>query len=105
MYGRHTVKSCDWKIYIDGSKPPDMSHVSSAAVTRSQAKQSENAYRKVPDPIINEKEGLKQAQSTDPKMDCIRRRVESGNVTVSSGLNRDELRLCGRTICCLYSLQ
>ena len=29
---------------IDGSKLPDMSHFSAAAVTRSQAKQSENAY-------------------------------------------------------------
>ena len=50
---------------IDGSKLPDMSHFSAAAVTRSQAKQSENACRKlkVPDQIINEdKEALKQAQ-------------------------------------------
>ena len=49
---------------IDGSKLPDMSHFSTAAVTRSQAKQSEKAYRKlkVPDQIINEdKEALKQA--------------------------------------------
>ena len=49
---------------IDGSKLPDMSHFSAAAVARSQAKQSEDAYRKlkVPDQIINEdKEALKQA--------------------------------------------
>ena len=55
---------------IDGSKLPDMSHFSAAAVTRSQVKQSEKAYRKlkVPDQIINEdKEALKQAQATDPK--------------------------------------
>ena len=40
---------------IDGSKLPDMSHFSAAAVTRSQAKQSKKAYRKlkVPDQIIN----------------------------------------------------
>ena len=40
---------------IDGSKLPDMSHFSAAAVTRSQAKQSEKVYRKlkVPDQIIN----------------------------------------------------
>ena len=76
---------------IDGSKLPDMSHFSAAAVTRSQAKQIENAYRKlkVPDQIINEdKEALKQAQATDPNLDCIRGRVESGNITVSRGLNR-----------------
>ena len=80
---------------IDGSKLPDMSHFSAAAVTRSQAKQSEKAYRKlkVPDQIINGyKEALKQAQATDPKLDSIRRRVESGNITVRRGLNRGEIK-------------
>ena len=46
---------------IDGSELPAISHFSAAAVTRSQAKQSENAYRKlkVPDQIINQdKEAL-----------------------------------------------
>ena len=69
---------------IDGSKLPEMSHFSAAAVTKSQAKQSEKAYRKlkVPDQIINEdKEALKQAQATDPKLDSIRRRVDSRNIT------------------------
>ena len=78
---------------IDGSKLPDMSHFSAAAVTRSQAKQSEKAYRKlkVPDQIIYEdKEALKQAQATDPKLDSIRRRADSGNITVGRGLNRGE---------------
>ena len=76
---------------IDESKLPEMSHFSAAFVTRSQAKQSENAYRKleVPDQIINEdKEALKQAQATDPNLDSIRGRVESGNITVSRGLKR-----------------
>ena len=80
---------------IDGSKLPDMSHSSAAVVTRSQAKQSENAYRKlkVPDQIINEdKEALKQAQATDPNLESIRGRVESGNITVSRGLNRGETK-------------
>ena len=80
---------------IDGLKLPDMSHFSAAAVTRSQAKQSEKAYRKlkVPDQIINEdKEALKQAQATDPKLDSIRRRVESGSITVSRGLNSGETK-------------
>ena len=80
---------------IDGSKLPDMSHFSAAAVTRSQAKQSEDDYRKlkVPDQIINEdKEALKQAQATDPNLDSIRSRIESGNVTVSQGLNRGETK-------------
>ena len=80
---------------IDGSKLPDMSHFSAAAVTRSQAKQSKIACRKlkVPDQIINEdKEALKQAQATDPNLDSIRGRVESGSITVSRGLNRGETR-------------
>ena len=80
---------------IDGSKLPDMSHFSAPAVTRSQAKQSENACRKlkVLDQIINEdKEALKQAQATDPNLDSIRGRVDSGNITVSRGLNRGETK-------------
>ena len=80
---------------IDESKLPDMSHFSAAAVTRSQAKQSKNAYRKlkVPEQIINEdKEALKQAQATDPNLDTIRGRVESGNITVSRVLNRGETK-------------
>ena len=82
---------------IDGSKLPDISHFSAAAVTRSQAKQSENACRKlkVPDQIINEdKEALKQAQATDPNLETwsIRGRVDSGNITVSRGLNRGETK-------------
>ena len=79
----------------DGSKLPDMSHFSAAAVTRSQTKQSEDAYRKlkVPDQIINEdREALKQAQATDPNLDSIMRRVDSGNITVSRGLNRGETK-------------
>ena len=80
---------------IDGSKLSDMSHFSAAAVTRSQAKQSEDAHRKLKDPdqIINEdKEALKQAQATDPNLDSIRGRVESGNITMSRGLNRGETK-------------
>ena len=80
---------------IDGSKLPDMSRFSAAAVTRSQAKQSENANRKVkvPDQFINEdKEALKQAQATVQNLDSIRGRVESGNITVSHGLDRSETK-------------
>ena len=43
--------------------------------------------------LINEdKEALKQAQATDPKLDSIRRRVDSGNIMVSHGLNRGETK-------------
>ena len=71
---------------IDVSELPDMSHFSAVTVARSQAKHSEKAYRKLkaPDQIINEdKEALKQAQVSEPKLDSIRRKVESGNFTVS----------------------
>ena len=86
---------------IDGSKLPDMSHFSAASVTRSQAKQSEKAYRKlkVPDQIIHgDKEALTQAQATDPKLDSIWRRVDSGNITVSRGLYGVKLSLYVRKI-------
>ena len=90
---------------------------SAAAVTRSQAKQSEHTYRKlkVPDQINNEdKEALKQAQATDPNLDSIRGRVESGNITVSRGLNRGETKFVRkkgllyrqiRLLCNLWSLR
>ena len=42
--------------------------------------------------IYGDKEALKQAQATDPKLDSIRRRVDSGNITVSRGLNRGETK-------------
>ena len=35
---------------------------------------------------------LKQAQGTDPNLDNIRKRVESGNITMSRGLNRGETK-------------
>ena len=39
-----------------------------------------------------DKEALKQIQATDPNLDSIRGRDESGNITVSRGLNRGETR-------------
>ena len=79
---------------IDGSKLPDMSHFSAAAITRVQANQ-EKAYRKlnVPDQIISkDKEAFKQAQDSDPKLNGIRQRVESSSIAVSHGLNRGETK-------------
>ena len=80
--------------YIDGSKLPDMSHFSAAAITRAQANQ-EKAYGKlnVPDCIISkDKEAFKQAQFSDPKLNGIKQSVESGCITVSRGLNRGETK-------------
>ena len=79
---------------IDGSNLPDMSHFSAAAVTRAQANQ-EKAYRKlnIPEQIISkDKEAFKRAQDSDPKLNGIRQRVESGRITVSRGLNRGETK-------------
>ena len=80
---------------IEWPKLPDTSHFSASDATRSQAKQIEKAYmkRKGPGQIINEdKEALTQAQATVAKLDGITRSVESGNVTVRRGLNRDETK-------------
>lgn len=66
---------------IDGSKLPDMSHFSAAAVTRSQSRQTEKPYRKlkVPDQIINDdKEAFKQAQVDDPTLENIRKGLNLG---------------------------
>ena len=79
---------------IDGSKLPDMSHFSAAAVTRAQANR-EKAYRKLnaPEQIISkDKKAFKQAQDSDPKLNGIRQRVESGSFTVIRGLNRGETK-------------
>ena len=79
---------------IDGSKLPDMSHFSAAAVTRAQANQ-EKAHRKlnIPDQIISkDKESFEQARDSDPKLNGIRQRVESCSVTVSRGLNRGDTK-------------
>ena len=79
---------------IHGSQLPDMSHFSAAAVTRAQANQ-EKAYRKLNAPkqiISKDKEAFKQAQDSDPKLNGIRQRVESGSVTVSRGFNRGETK-------------
>ena len=35
---------------------------------------------------------MKQARATDPNLDSIRGRVESGSITVSHGLNRGEIK-------------
>ena len=39
-----------------------------------------------------DKEAFKQAQDSDPKLNGIRQRVESGSITTSRGLNRGETK-------------
>ena len=63
-------------------------------------KLKEKAYRKlnVSDLIISkDKEAFKRAQDSDPKLNGIRQRVESGSVTVSRGLNRGETKFVLKT--------
>ena len=80
---------------IYGSNLPYMSHFSAAAVSGAQANK-EKAYRKlnVPAQIIskNKEKAFKQAQDSDPKLNGIKQRVESGSVTVSRGFNRGETK-------------
>ena len=81
---------------IDGSRLPDMSHFSVGVVTRAQAKQDDKTYRKlkVPDQILSEnKKAFQDAQMSDPKLEHIRRKADSGVVTKSRGLNRGETRI------------
>ena len=64
--------------------------------TRAQAKQDDKAYRKlkVPDQILSEtKKAFQDAQMSDPKLEHIRRKADSGVVTKSRGLNRGETRI------------
>ena len=82
----------DLVIYnIDGLKLPDMSHFSAAALPGLKLSRMGTLIGKlkVPDQIISDdKEALKKAQDSNEKLVNIRCRVESGNKTVSCGLNR-----------------
>ena len=81
---------------IDGSKLLDMSHFSVGVVTSAQAKQEEKAYKKlkVPNQILSEnKQVFQDAQMSDPKLEHIRCRADSGVVTKSRGLNRGETKI------------
>ena len=69
---------------IDGSKLPNKSHFSAAAVTRAQTNQ-EKAYRKLVS-LIRSLARIKR------HLNGLRQRVESGSVTVSRGLNRGETK-------------
>ena len=68
-------------------------------VTRAKAKQEEKAYKKlsVPDQILCEnKQPFQDAQMSDPKLEHIRCRADSGVVTKSRGLNRSETKIVKR---------
>ena len=84
---------------IDGSKLPDMSHFSAAAVIDlrlSKAKMLVRNLRFLIRLLMKIRRlsdfYLKQAQATDPNLDTIRERVESGNITVSRGLDSSETK-------------
>ena len=74
-------------------------HFSVGVVTRAQANQEEKAYKKlkVPDQILSEnKQTFQDAQMSDPKLEDIRHRADSGVVTKSRGLNRGETKIIKR---------
>ena len=73
----------------------EVTHFSVGVVTRAQAKQEEKAYKKlyVPDQILSEnKRAFQHAQMSDPKLEHIRRRADTGVVTKSRGLIRGETK-------------
>ena len=81
---------------IDGSKLPDMSHFSAAAVTRSQVKQSENVLvgnlRFLISLLMKIRRLLSKLRLRIQTWIVLAGRVESGNITVSRGLNRGETK-------------
>ena len=95
---------------IDGSKVPDVSHVSHfsvGVVTRTQAKQDKKAYKKlkVPNQILSEnKHAYQDAQMSDLKLEHIWHRADSGVITKSRGLNRGETKIVKRSTCCIDNL-
>ena len=83
-----------------------MSHFSVGVVTRAQAKQEEKAYKKlkVPDQILSEnKQAFQDDKMSNPRLEHIRRRADSGVITKSRHLNRGETQSREET-CCIDNL-
>ena len=59
----------------------------------------------VPDQILSEnKKAFQDAQMSDPKLEHIRRKADSGVVTKSRGLNRGETRIIKKREYCIDTL-
>ena len=84
---------------IEGSKFPDMTHFSSGVVKNKQSRKDRRKNRKikVADKFIRQnRQELCMTQASDIKLKEIRRRVESGSVTMSRGFSSGETKFIRR---------
>ena len=74
---------------IEGSKFPDITHFSSGVVSQKRSKKNRKDRKvKVADKFIRQhRQELCMMQASDSKLEDIRRRVESGSVTMSRGFS------------------
>ena len=83
---------------IEGSKFPDITHFSSGEVSQKRSKKSRKDRKvKVADKFIRQhRQELCMMQASDSKLEDIRRRVESGSVTMSRGFSSGETKFIRR---------
>ena len=83
---------------IEGSKFPDIAHFSSRVVNKKRSKKSrKNRKVKVADKFIRQnRQELVLKQASDVRLKEIRRRVESGSVTMSRGFSSGETKFIRR---------
>ena len=83
---------------IEGSKFPDITHFSSGVVSQKRSKKSRKDRKvKVADKFIRQhRQELCMMQASDSKLENIRRRVESGSVTMSRGFSSGETKFIRR---------
>ena len=83
---------------IEGSKFPDLTHFSSGVVSQKRSKKSRKDRKvKVADNFIRQhRQELCMMQASDSKLEDIRRRVESGSVTMSRGFSSGETKFIRR---------
>ena len=84
---------------IEGSKFPDMTHFSSGVVKNKQSRKDRRKNRKVKvaDNFIRQhRQELLLKQASDDKLSEIRRRVESGSVTMSRSFSSGETKFIRR---------
>ena len=83
---------------VEGSKFPDITHFSSGVVSQKRSKKSRKDRKvKVADKFIRQhRQELCMMQASDSKLEDIRRRVESGSVTMSRGFSSGETKFIRR---------
>ena len=83
---------------IEGSKFPDITHFSSGVVSQKRSKKSRKDRKvKVADKFIRQhRQELCMMQASESKLEDIRRRVESGSVTMSRGFSSGETKFIRR---------